>query len=319
MNTTPVATMGEDLRLEERDAVGECVAEAALWWTQVPALAGERLGVIGAFSATHETAGLTVLARAEAELRARGCTLAVGPMDGNTWRRYRLVTEPGDEPAFFLEPTNPPEWPTWWHTAGFGSLAEYYSTATEDLAVRDNRLDGVAARMSAAGLKIRALDGTRFEEELAKIYEVSVISFQENYLYTPLPKEAFFAQYRAIQARVRAELVLLAEQAGRPVGYVFATPDFAQALRGEAVTTVIVKTLAVLPGRAFAGLGALLLGEVHEAARKLGFTRAIHALMHESNQSRNLSAHYAKTIRRYTLFSKRLTATAEIGTAILPP
>lgn len=42
-------------------------------------------------------------------------------------------------------------------------------------------------------------------------------------------------------------------------------------------------------------------------ARALGFTRAIHALMHETNKSRNLSAHYAKTIRRYTLFSKKLS------------
>jgi hypothetical protein len=49
------------------------------------------------------------------------------------------------------------------------------------------------------------------------------------------------------------------------------------------------------------------LGEVHAAAQSLGFTRAIHALMHQTNKSRNLSAHYARTIRRYTLFSKRLT------------
>jgi hypothetical protein len=52
----------------------------------------------------------------------------------------------------------------------------------------------------------------------------------------------------------------------------------------------------------------LLLAEVHEAARRLGFRRAIHALMHETNRSRNLSAHYSRTIRRYTLFARRLNA-----------
>jgi predicted N-acetyltransferase YhbS len=298
--------MGEDLRLRETDAAGATIAEVALWWTQAPPLAGERLGFIGSFSATSETATVAVLRRAAAELRVRGCTLAVGPMDGNTWRRYRLVTEPGNEPPFFLEPTNPAEWPAWWRAAGFGPLAEYYSTATDDLAAQDARLDAVALRMAAAGVTIRPLDPARFEEELEKIYAVSVVSFQQNYLYTPLPKEAFVAQYRAIQARVRPELVLLAEQAGRPVGYLFATPDYAQAQRGGAVTTVIVKTLAVLPGRAYAGLGALLMGEAHAAGRRLGFTRAIHALMHESNKVRNLSAIYARTIRRYTLFAKRL-------------
>jgi len=301
MNNGTTTDMGEDLRLQEGGA------GVSLWWTQAPPLEGERTGVIGRFSASTETEASAVLARACDELKARGCTLAIGPMNGNTWRSYRLVTEAGDEPPFLLEPENPPEWPAWWRAAGFGPLAEYYSSATEDLATRDARVDGVAARMRAAGITVRALDMGKFEEELAGIYEVSVVSFQSNYLYTPLPREAFLAQYRAIQARVRPELVLIAEDAnGRPAGYVFAVPDHAQAARGEAATTAIVKTLAVLPGRRHAGLGAWLLAEAHGAARQLGFTRVIHALMHETNKSRNLSAHYAKTIRRYTLFSKRL-------------
>ncbi len=302
MSNELLADMGEDLRLREGGA------EVSLWWTQVPPMEGERPGVIGRFSAGTETEATAVLARACAEFKVRGCTLAVGPMNGNTWRSYRLVTEQGEEPPFLLEPVNPSQWPVWWRAAGFCPLAEYYSSATEDLATRDERVDGVAARMKAAGVTVRAFQPTEFEAELERIYEVSVVSFQANYLYTPLPKEAFLAQYRAIREKVRPELVLLAEDAERrPVGYVFAVPDYAQAARGEKVTTVIVKTLAVLPGRQHAGLGAWLLAEVHAAARALGFRRAIHALMHETNKSRNLSAHYAKTIRRYTLFSRKLS------------
>jgi GNAT superfamily N-acetyltransferase len=318
MSNESLRDMGEDLRLQEGGA------EVSLWWTHVPQMEGERLGVIGRFTALPEAAVGTakVLARACEELKARGCTLAVGPMNGNTWRSYRLVTEAGDEPPFLMEPTNPPEWPVWWRAAGFGPLAEYYSSATNDLVTRDARVDGVAARMKAAGVTVRAFRLEEFEAELERIYEVSVVSFQSNYLYTPLPKEAFLAQYRAIRERVRPELVLIAEHEGQPVGYVFVVPDYAQAARGVQVTTVIVKTLAVLPGRQHAGLGAWLLAEVHAAARALGFTRAIHALMHETNKSRNLSAHYAKTIRRYTLFSRRLGERAACvggAAAILPP
>jgi len=298
--------MGADERVEATTPEG--AAEALIWWTHAPGLPGEKIGVIGGFRATSASATSEVLERAVGRLRAQHCTLAMGPMDGNTWRRYRFVTEAGSEPPFLLEPTNPPEWPVWWRAAGFGPLAEFYSAVTDDLSVRDERLDGVAARMAAAGVHIRPIDATRFEEELGRIYEVSVISFQQNYLYTPLPKEDFIAQYRAVQAKLRPELVLLAECAGRPVGYVFTIPDYAAAQRGAPVTTVVVKTLAVLPTRAHAGLGALLLSEAHVAARGLGFTRAIHALMHESNRSRNLSAHYAKIFRRYTLFMRRLTA-----------
>jgi L-amino acid N-acyltransferase YncA len=305
----PAMTSGElpmkaDARVQAGGAGG--TATALLWWTEVPALAGERLGAIGGFQATTAAAATAVLAQACARLRAQGCTQAVGPMDGNTWRRYRFVTEAGSEPPFLLEPTNPPEWPAWWRAAGFGPLAEYYSAVTDDLEVRDPRLDGVAARMAAAGVRIRAFNPARFEEELGRIYEVSVVAFRDNYLYTPLPREDFVAQYRAVQAQLRPELVLLAEREGQTLGYVFAIPDLAAAGRGEPVTAVVAKTLAVLPTRASAGLGALLLGEVHAAARRLGFTRVIHALMHETNRSRNLSAHYARTFRRYTLFARRL-------------
>jgi GNAT superfamily N-acetyltransferase len=302
--SSPPTRLGEDHRLQENGA--EEKAEAWLWWSSVPALEGERLGVIGHFFAETAAAAHTVLREAERCLRSHGCTLGVGPMDGNTWRRYRLVTQSDSEPPFFLEPTNPSTWPEWWRSAGYGALAEYYSTITDDLGKRDLRLESVAARMTAAGITIRPLNADAFEAELTRIYDVSAVSFQQNYLYTPLPEGAFLAQYRAMQDRVRPELILLAEQGSRPVGYVFAVPDFAQAQRGSPIDTLIVKTLAVLPGRAYAGLGAWLLGEVHAAGQRLGFTRAIHALMHETNQSRNLSAHYARTIRRYTLFSKRL-------------
>jgi dolichol kinase/L-amino acid N-acyltransferase YncA len=296
--------MGADARVQ----AGGDGGTALLWWTQVPALAGERLGAIGGFQAATAAGATEVLAQACERLRAQGCTLAVGPMDGNTWRRYRFVTETGSEPPFFLEPTNPPEWPVWWRAAGFGPLAEYYSSVTDDLAVRDPRLAGVAARMAAEGVRIRQVNPAEFEEDLGRIYDVSVVAFRANYLYTPLPREAFLAQYRAVQTKLRPELVLLAEREGQAIGYIFAIPDFAAAQRGEPVTTVVAKTLAVLPARRCAGLGALLLGEVHAAAGRLGFTRVIHALMHESNPSRNLSAHYARTFRRYTLFARRLSA-----------
>ncbi len=298
------AVQGADGRVTADEAGG--TAEAYLWWTRTPEMTDERLGAIGGFRADNPAAAAQVLRRAGATLRERGCTRAVGPMDGNTWRAYRFVTSAGTEPPFLLEPMNPPEWPEWWRAAGFAPLAEYYSTATSDLDARDERVEKVAARLSAAGVAIRPVELARFDEELPRIYDVSVISFQSNFLFSPLPREEFIGQYRALQGRVRPELLLLAEHAGRPVGYVFAVPDLLQAQRGEPVTTVIVKTLAVLPGRTYAGLGAVLLDAAHQAARRLGFRRAIHALMHETNQSRNLSAHYARTIRRYTLFARRL-------------
>jgi predicted N-acetyltransferase YhbS len=107
--------------------------------------------------------------------------------------------------------------------------------------------------------------------------------------------------------KIRPELVFLAECEGEPVGYLFAIPDYAEALRGEPVGTVIGKTLAVLPGRRFGGLGAVLTDLLHEQALAMGFSRVIHALQHEENDRvRNMSGFFGDVMRRYVLYSRRL-------------
>jgi GNAT superfamily N-acetyltransferase len=102
-------------------------------------------------------------------------------------------------------------------------------------------------------------------------------------------------------------LILIAEQASQPIGFMFALPDLLQAQRGQPIDTVILKTVAVHPDYRSFGLGSLLLDRCVEIARKLGYTRAIHALMHESNHSRKISSRYeAQIIRQYALFAREL-------------
>lgn len=287
----------------------EPIARCSLWWRDAPRLGGAQVGIIGhyqAASATEDSRAGTLLDNACGHLASRGCSLAIGPMDGTTWRRYRFITDRGDEPTFFLEPDNPDAFPLQWSRTGFEPLAEYFSALDTDLTRRDPRLPAASERLAREGVSVRALDPGDFENELGRVYEVSVASFQRNLLYTPLPEAEFRAQYRAILPHARPELALIAEEGSRPVGFVFAVPDVAQQLRGEPVNTVIVKTVAVLPGRRYAGLGALLVERVQLTAADLGFTRAIHALMYASNSSRSISAHYASPMRRYTLYARRL-------------
>jgi predicted N-acetyltransferase YhbS len=163
--------------------------------------------------------------------------------------------------------------------------------------------------MQAEGIVLRSLSLDRFEEELRGIHEVSLASFAHNFLYTPISQEGFVNQYRDVKPYVQPDLVLVAERSdGQMVGYVFALPDLLQAQRGQAIDTVIIKTLAVHPALGGSGLGTLLTAHCQEAARQLGYARAIHALMHETNKSRKISSHTAKPMRRYTLYCRSLGA-----------
>jgi predicted N-acetyltransferase YhbS len=287
---------------------GTLQATCSCWWTATPTLDGERVGVIGHYAAVNASAGVSLLEDACALLAGHGMTRAVGPMDGSTWRRYRFVVERGSEPAFFLEPDNPDDWPSHWTGAGFRPLATYTSAVNESPGTIDPRTDEAVDRLAALGVRIRTLDVSALEDELHRIFTLSLQAFADNFLYTPIGEHEFLAQYRAVMPFVRPELVLLAEKEGDMVGYMFALPDVLQAKRGLETDTVILKTLAVHPSVRGVRLGAVLLDRAQRAAHQLGFHRAIHALIHETNFSGRISERYARTFRRYALFSRQTRA-----------
>lgn len=295
-----------DRCLLARDGRGSLVARCSCWWRDSPSLDGRRAGIIGHYAAAGEEAGAALLARACDVVAAAGCAVAIGPMDGTTWRRYRFVVERGAEPPFFLEPDNPDDWPEHWRAAGFTTLATYTSAATDDLSREDPRTAGALERLGARGIAIRPLDPSRADEELRRIFRLSLDAFSRNFLYTPISEEEFLAQNHAVLPAVRPELVLLAEGGGSLAGFVFALPDVLQARRGAVIDTVVLKTLAVHPSTAGLGLGSVLIDLVQRTARRLAYRRVIHALMHEANVSGRMSARYARTIRRYALFSRDL-------------
>jgi GNAT superfamily N-acetyltransferase len=284
---------------------GGVQARCSLWWNHVPAYEQHRLGVIGHYSAAGDEAATAVLAAAQERLRLAGCTLAVGPMNGSTWRSYRFVTERGEQPPFFLEPMNPPEWPLQFEREGFLSLASYFSALNSDLSRPDPRIPAIEKRMADAGVAIRSASAD-LRREMEKIYGVSQVSFRQNFLYTEIPEAEFVAMYQPLFSLVRPELVLIAERASECVGYLFAIPDLAQKARDLDVDTFIIKTVSILPRPEIRGLGTLLVARAQQLGHEMGFRHCIHALMFEDNISLNISRHYAAIMRKYTLYSKAL-------------
>lgn len=299
---------------------GQVVARCSLWWSSVPVVPQARVGCIGHYAAHHRAAAHALLTRACEHLAAAGCTLAVGPLDGSTFRAYRFVTDEalqGDNtrPPFLLEPMNPPAWPGDFLAAGFTPWSEYLSDLAP-LHSPDPQLESRTSALAAQGIHLRELDpaifsGTAasvaaFDRELARIYPLVMTAFANNPLFTAISYAEFHAQYAPVRLLLSPGLVALAERDGELVGLLFALPDFAQAQRGENIDTVILKTLAVLPSLAGMGLGSLLTAKVHTQAHLLGYRWAIHALMHAHNRSRRISAHTAQPFRTYTLFARSL-------------
>jgi GNAT superfamily N-acetyltransferase len=293
-----------DLSLVAVDRSGDRAC-ASVWWRDVPALPEHRVGVAGHFAAANAMAGAQVLAAACAVLRSHGATLAVGPMDANTWHRYRLVTWRSNDPPFLLEPDNPDSWPRCFELAGFEALAGYHSACCDDI----TRLPidaATAVRLAGDGFRIRTLDPSRIDAEVHALWAAAGDAFAGNYLYTPITQEEFRHIYATAIASAPPEMVTIAEHDGRIAGFLFAYPDSLQAARGERVDTVVLKTLGVVGGAKRRGLGRWLFDSAIAAARGAGYRRAIFALIHDDNPSARFGRESRRLIRRYTLYGQLL-------------
>jgi GNAT superfamily N-acetyltransferase len=282
------------------------MARCSLWWRSAPPLHGHRPGVIGHYAAVSSAAGSALLAAACRDLTGRGCTLAVGPMDGSTWRSHRLITCSSPRPAFFLEPDLPQHWAGHFEISGFQPLASYFSALSGCLGDLSPSTPEHSSRLTRHGIRLRPLELENFDGEVRRIFPLSLESFKDNLLFSPITEEEFLSIYRPLRPFFVPGLCWVAEHRQTSIGFVFAIPDILQAQRGEDIDTVVVKTVAVAPDFRGIGLGHALVAACQQSAHGLGYRHVIHALIRAGNVSARISAHYARPIRSYAVFSKEL-------------
>ncbi|TMQ72631.1 MAG: hypothetical protein E6K80_02310 [Candidatus Eisenbacteria bacterium] len=186
-------------------------------------------GLVGHYQAVDPDAGVAVLGVACRSLSARGVARVLGPVNGSTWGRYRLALRPAaptadeDPPPFQGEPWNPIRYPADFAAAGFNVAARYESRIDESLDAAPADATELALRVRDAGVTVRSLALQRFDEELDRLFDLSLEAFSANLYYTPLDRDAFRAQYAPLRARIDPALVLVAEDAAqRPVAFQFA-------------------------------------------------------------------------------------------------
>ncbi|MEL7089711.1 MAG: hypothetical protein AAGL98_14925, partial [Planctomycetota bacterium] len=84
---------------------------------------GTPTATVGKFRAETPEAGSAVLRAAQAQ----GHRAILGPMEGDTWHSYRLVTETDGSAPFLMEPSSAPHDLAAFEAAGFQQIAAYVS------------------------------------------------------------------------------------------------------------------------------------------------------------------------------------------------
>ena len=254
-----------------------------------------KVATVGKCKFTSAEGGARLLADAAALAKSNGATAVIGPMEGDTWHAYRLVSERGAQSPFLMEPTSADHDEVAFKTAGFDVISSYFS-ASAPLA----ELPGPKPR-STDVFTIEQWDGTDPDALFAQVHELSCAAFANNPFYKHIDLDEFLAMYRPVVPLLKQDLILFArDTAGILVGFLFGIPNYTEGVKPK---SVILKTYASLQK----GAGHWLSYQFYVNAKAMGFDTAIHALMHDDNLSAVRSGlNGAEVFRRYALMGRTL-------------
>lgn len=283
-------------------------ASCECYYKNTPKDNGVHVGCIGNLEIKDYNYGVELLKKAEEVLKNKGITRIVGPMNGNTWKKYRTMKYTRGDTMFLLENVDPIEYNKIFQEAGFTEIYTYTSNKglIQD-AYKSEIIDMAEENLKQENIVIRKFNKENAVQDLKKIYNISKQCFSRNPLYVEIEEEDFIKQYTDYINMIDEDLVLIAEKNNEEVGFVFCMPNYNEMKESGSIQTVILKTIAVLPEYEEMALGNVLLKQIAEISVEKGFKEWIFAFMYSNNTSQKMAKrNKAEIIREYAIYGKNL-------------
>jgi hypothetical protein len=265
-------------------------------WFDGPVWDGHsKVATVGKCKFASAGAGTRLLQDAATLAHSKGATALIGPMEGDTWHAYRLISDRGERAAFLMEPSSADHDEAAFKAAGFEVVSSYFSASAPLSELPGPKPDDTEV------FTVEAWDGTDPDKLFTQVYELSCAAFADNPFYKHIDLADFLAMYRPVVPLLKQDLILFArDRTGALVGFLFGIPNYAE---GPAPKSVILKTYA----SSQKGAGHWLSYQFYVNAKALGFDTVIHALMHDDNLSAVRSGlNGADVFRRYALMGRNL-------------
>ena len=268
---------------------------ACCLYRDAPSWNGMKTASVGSFRCDNWQDGERLLNAVGTLLRHEGYEAAIGPMDGDTWHRYRLVAESDGSAPFLMEPVSGPYDKAAFEASGFASISSYASSRTSL-----NEAIGTSPPAAMDGVSITAWNGNDAHSLIGGLADIAVESFKGNPFFKPITKSAVLQLYEPLLPSIDPRLVFFAHDKSGRIGFLFGLPN---RMEGSRPSSVILKTYAATRR----GVGHLLADRFHRTAKELGFVNVIYAPMHIDNVSFQRTARYGgRVFRRYALMGKKL-------------
>jgi hypothetical protein len=284
----------------------------------------ERVTWFGFFEAEDAAAAQALLGIVEQHAHSRGSTAVRGPANPSLNESAGLLIDAFDADPCILMPYNPPDYPGFIEQSGYAKKKDLLAWSLDLTVPLGERITMAAARARRRHrITVRTVELSHFERDLAVVLEIYRAAWSDNWGFVP-PTEAEVRQLAAdLRPILDPHLILVAEQAGRPVGCAVAIPDANQLLKrlnGHLLPfgvfhflrrrSIITAARALLLGvaREFrrTGVYPLLVEELHRRGVARGYTRGELSWTLEDNNAVNAGIEAAGGVRHktYRLYEK---------------
>jgi GNAT superfamily N-acetyltransferase len=290
----------------------------------------DRTGFFGLFESEDDPATARALIdSAAAWVRGRGMDRIRGPVNFST---NEEISSPGvlvdgfDSGPTVMTSHNPPYYGALMEAAGLEKAKDLYAFWFGDPQLPERLQRSLDRILSHADATIRPLDVKRFDEEIGVIKEIYNSAWSENWGFVPMTDAEFDHLAKEFRPVVDADLCLIAESRGEPVGFSLALPDLNQALRHlpdgrllpfgifrflwhrRKIHSMRVITLGFKPGYQNLGLGPALYLRTWQTGLSRGYDRGEASWILEDNlpMVRPIERLGGRIYRTYRLYEKLL-------------
>ncbi len=232
------------------------------------------------------------------EARDRGISVLKGPVNGSIWHQYRCIKETDSSVLFKAELFCESYYYDFLVSERPSTEILYYSASREkyDVVLRMISEDSYE-KLNIAGFSIKTAKQVTLEE-LAAIATISKTVFQNSWGYTELNEQEFMQLYSSEKLSEHLNTLYLLYKGKNIIGFCSTAK--------ENTTTLILKTICILPAYQCLGLGNALAYKIHLDAKEDGFEKIIYALIREGNNIKNFPKEGAVIFRRYAAFEFKI-------------
>ena len=229
------ANADRELFLAERD--GRVVGRiAAIQNRAHNAFYGDSVGFFGFFECEDDPEAARLLFDAVDEwLRVRGLTSSRGPMNPSTNYECGQLVAGFEEASTFMTQWNPPYYDGLCTGAGMlpaKDLLGFWFTSDETVMKLPPFVERQAARALEKGrMTFRDLDPSRFDEEVAALWQIYNDAWERNWGFIPMSKDEFLHTAKDMKQLLDPRFAFMASVDGEPAGFMLALPDYNVVLR----------------------------------------------------------------------------------------